>query len=213
MRSVTVQARTVEFDKDYYARYYYDPRTAVAGAAEMRARAQVIAAATRYADLPVRRILEAGAGTGLLRRALRRLLPQAEYVALEASAYLCQRYGWEQGRIESYRSRMPFDLVICYDVLQYLDDTAAADALRNFAPLCRGMLYFSALTAYDLEHNADTARTDPDVHLRSAAWYRRRLAGSFRAAGLGLWVRRGAPITLWELEAEPDQPPRRRKKG
>ncbi len=203
----------MDFDEDYYARYYYDPRTAVAGAAEMRARAQVIAAAARYADLPVRHILEAGAGTGLLRRALRRLMPQAEYTSLEASEYLCRRYGWEHGRIESYRSRTPFDLVICYDVLQYLDDRAATGALRNFAQLCRGMLYFSALTVYDLKHNADTARTDPDVHLRSADWYRRRLTGSFRAAGLGLWVRRGAPLTLWELEAEADQPRRRRKKG
>jgi SAM-dependent methyltransferase len=206
----------MSFDRNYYARYYFDPRTAVSNAAEMRARARLIAAMTQHADLPVRRILEAGCGTGLLRTALRRLLPRAEYVGLEASEYLCGRYGWECGRVEDYRTRTPFDLVICYDVLQYLEESAAARALRNFGTLCRGVLYFSALTRYDLKHNADPERTDHDVHLRSGAWYKGRLQRQFREAGLGFWLRRGAPLTLWELEADPGVStgrPRRRKKG
>ena len=48
--------------RDYYRRYYFDPRTAVATRAEMRARARLIAALTTHAGLPVRRILEAGCG-------------------------------------------------------------------------------------------------------------------------------------------------------
>ena len=159
----------MNFDAKYYQRYYFDRRTAVASRAEMRARARLIAAMTAHAGLPVRRILEAGCGTGLLRGALRRLLPRAQYVGLETSAYLCRRYGWQLGRIEEFRTRAPFDLVICYDVLQYLDAAAAQGALRNFGRLCRGVLYFSALTRHDLKHNADLERTDADVHLRSAA--------------------------------------------
>jgi SAM-dependent methyltransferase len=192
----------MSFDRDYYQRYYFDPRTAVASAAEMRARARLIAALTQHAGLPVRRILEAGCGTGMLRAPLKRLLPQAQYVGLETSEYLCARYGWQHGRIEAYRSRTPFDLVICYDVLQYLKAPAAARALSNFGRLCRGVLYFSALTRYDLEHNADPARTDADVYLRTAHWYRSRLRRQFREAGLGFWLRRGAPLQLWELEAD-----------
>jgi SAM-dependent methyltransferase len=192
----------MNFDAKYYQRYYFDPRTAVASRAEMRARARLIAAMTEHAGLPVRRILEAGCGTGLLRRALRRLLPRAQYVGLETSAYLCRRYGWQLGRIEEFRTRTPFDLVICYDVLQYLDAAAAQGALRNFGRLCRGVLYFSALTRHDLKHNADPERTDADVHLRSAHWYRSRLKPQFREAGLGFWLRRGAPLTLWELESD-----------
>jgi SAM-dependent methyltransferase len=189
------------FGRDYYQRYYYDPRTAVITRAEMRARARLIAAFAAHAGLPVRRILEAGCGTGLLRAALLRLLPRAHYTALEASEYLCRRHGWQHGRIENHRARTPFDLVICYDVLQYLDARAAQRALANFARLTRGVLYFSALTRGDFERNCDRRRTDADVHLRSARWYRERLAGRFREAGLGFWVRRGAPLTLWELES------------
>ncbi len=192
----------MQFDRDYYRQYYFDRRTAVSSAREMRARARLIAALTEHAGLPVRRILEAGCGTGMLRSALKRLLPRAHYTGLETSEYLCARFGWEHGRIEQYRSRAQFDLVICYDVLQYLDDRSAARALANFGRLCRGVLYFSALTSYDLKHNADPERTDANVHLRSAAWYRTRLRRQFRAAGLGFWLRRGAPLTLWELESD-----------
>jgi SAM-dependent methyltransferase len=192
----------VTFDRDYYQRFYYDPRTAVASRGEMHARARLIAAMTEHAGLPVRRILEAGCGTGMMRAPLTRLLRRAQYVGLETSPYLCRRYGWIEGRIESYRARTPFDLVICYDVLQYLPARAAAAALANFARLCRGVLYFSALTRFDYQHNCDRSRTDGNVHLRSADWYRRRLARHFRAAGLGFWVRRGAPVMLWELESE-----------
>ena len=189
------------FDRDYYRRYYFDARTAVATRDEVRSRARLIAALVAHAGLPVRRILEAGCGTGGLRAALRRLLPRAQYVALDASEYLCERYGWEHGRIEDYRVRSPFDLVICYDVLQYLEARAAQRALENFGRLCRGLLYFSALTRLDLERNCDPQRTDANVHLRSADWYRRRLRGRFREAGLGFWLRRAAPVTLWELES------------
>ena len=81
--------------------------------------------------------------------------------------------------------------MVCYDVLQYLGDAAAARALANFGRLCCGVLYFSALTRYDLKHNADPERTDAAVHLRSAHWYRSRLRRDFRDVGLGFWLRRG----------------------
>ena len=201
--SVAAARKGVRFDRAYYQRYYFDPRTAVASRSETRARARFIAAFAVHAGLPVRRsrILEAGCGTGVLRAELLRLLPHAHYVALESSDYLCQRYGWRQGRIEEYRSRTPFDLVICYDVLQYLSASAAQRALANFGRLCRGALYFTALTRHDYQHNCDQARTDVAVHLRTAEWYRTRLRRQFSEAGLGFWVRRGAPLTLWELES------------
>ena len=168
---------------------------------ETQARARLIAALSVHSGMTVRRILEAGCGTGRLRAALMPLLPRAGYVALESSEYLCRRYGWTSGRIEDYRARSAFDLVICYDVLQYLDDAAATQALANLGRLCRGVLYFSALTRFDFTHNCDRSRTDADVHLRSARWYRSRLQRSFREAGIAFWLRRGAAFTLWELES------------
>ena len=194
-------AEPPRFGRDYYRRYYFDPHTAVVTRTEIAARARLIAALSVHAGVAVRRILEAGCGTGMLRAALMPLLPRAEYVALESSEYLCRRYGWTPGRIEDYRVRKPFDLVICYDVLQYLEDAAAARALASLARLCRGILYFSALTRFDFAHNCDRSRTDADVHLRSARWYRSRLQRSFQEAGIGFWLRRGTDFRLWELES------------
>lgn len=194
---------TGRFDRDYYQRYYFEPRTAVTSGHEMQARARLIAAYVEHVGLPVRRMLDAGCGIGLLRKPLVKLLPRASYVGLEASEYLCERYGWEHGLLQSYRSATPFDLVICYDVLQYLEDAHASRALANLGRLCRGVLYFTALTAGDWRWNCDQRRTDSNVHLRSAAWYRQRLGRSFREIGAGFWLRRGAPLTVWELESMP----------
>ena len=191
---------TATFDRDYYRRYYFDARTAVISRAEMRARARLIAAYALHIGLPVRRILDAGCGTGAMRRTLLRGLPRSIYVGVETSEYLCERYGWERGLIESYATTMPFDLVICYDVVQYLDEKRARAALANLARLCRGILYFTVLTRADWLHNCDRKRTDSNVYLRSGEWYRTRLRRGFREMGAGFWLRRGAPLTIWELE-------------
>ncbi|MGB6452099.1 MAG: class I SAM-dependent methyltransferase [Steroidobacteraceae bacterium] len=188
------------FDRDYYRRYYFDPRTAVGSPHESRMRARLIAAYVDHVGLPVRTILDAGCGIGQLRASLLRRLPRVRYVGLEVSDYLCRRYGWEPGRIEDYASATPFDLVICYDVLQYLDDRGAARAIANLARLGRGVLYFSALTRADWRNNCDRRRTDPAVHMRPAEWYRARLRRGFLEVGAGFWVRRGAPLIVWELE-------------
>jgi SAM-dependent methyltransferase len=190
-----------QFDQDYYKRYYYDPRTAVITPKEMQARASLIANYTEHIGLPVRRILDAGCGTGMLRPRLLKLLPRASYTGLEVSEYMCRRHGWEHGRVQDYRPGIVFDLVICYDVVQYLDDPTATRALNNLARLCRGVLYFTALTKLDWKQNCDRKRTDCDVFMRTAEWYRTRLRRKFHEIGAGFWVRRGAPVTLWELES------------
>ncbi len=188
------------FDQAYYQRYYYDARTAVTSQREMDARARLIAAYVNHVTLPVRRMLDAGCGIGLLRPTLKRLLPRAEYVGLDPSEYLCRKHGWVQGTIEAYRPSRPFDLVICYDVLQYLDTRDAGAAIANLGRLCRGVLYFSALTRADWNYNCDPERTDRAVHLRSGDWYRLRLRRMFREVGAGFWIRRGIALPTWELE-------------
>ena len=188
------------FGPAYYRRYYGNARTAVTSRREMARRAEFIASFARYLDLPVRSILDAGCGVGWLRVPLRRRLPRARYVGLEVSPYLCERFGWARGSLASYRAREPFDLVICYDVLQYLEDRDAERAMANLARLTRRALYFSALTQEDWDQHCDQSYTDGDVRLRPAAWYRERLERRFTAIGGGMHLRRGVVTQLWELE-------------
>jgi len=190
---------TEKFDKEYYRRFYFVARTAVVSRVEMKARAILIAAYARHIGLPVRRILDAGCGIGMLRAPLTRAFPRAEYVGLEYSEYLCQRFGWNRGSLADWDAD-PFDLTICYDVLQYLDERTAARAIVNLGRLTRGVLYLSALTERDWRDNCDRTRTDRNVFLRDAKWYSTRLRKDFRPSGVGFWVRRGAPLTTWEME-------------
>jgi len=194
-------AREELFDREYYRRFYRDGRTSVTSRTETAARAQLIAAYTKHIGCPVSSMLDAGCGLGLMREPLLRALPGATYVGLEYSEYLCQRYGWIQGSVADFKSRQSFDLVVCFDVLQYLDDDDAARAIRNLARLCHGVLFFSALTRRDWRENADQSRTDRRVIMRTGRWYGDRLARHFRQIGAGFWIRRGAPLVTWELES------------
>lgn len=199
-RKVHARAPANNFSAAYFKKFYLNAATRVVTPAEMRSRAALIASALRQCQIPVGRILDAGCGIGLLQAPFKEVLPRARYVGLEASEYLCGRFGWTLGSIVDFAARKPYDLVICYDVLQYLPDTEAARAIVNLSRLSRAALYVSALTKEDWRENCDRSRTDRDVHLRAGAWYRRRLNKWFRYVGFGIWVRKNVTAILWEME-------------
>lgn len=188
------------FDAGFYQRFYMSPRSRVTTRAEMAARAAAVAAMVKQLDLPVRQILDAGCGLGWMRAPLLRAFPGATYVGLEVSEHLCREHGWVQASLADFKSRQRFDLIICYDVMQYLSEREAVRALANLGRLCRGGLYFHAPTVEDWQENADRSVSDADIELRRANWYRSRLSRNFRHAGFGVHVRRGVPVVQWELE-------------
>jgi SAM-dependent methyltransferase len=188
------------FGAEYFRKFYLNPETRVVTPAEMLNRASVIAAILRHAQISVHSILDAGCGIGLLRKPFAKVMPRAKYTGLENSDYLCKRFGWKKGSVADFVPRQPFDLVVCYDVLQYLDDKQAARALLNMASLSRAALYVSALTEEDWRENCDRSLTDRSVHLRSGNWYRRRLQRHFRFVGFGVWLRKDVTAILWDLE-------------
>jgi 2-polyprenyl-3-methyl-5-hydroxy-6-metoxy-1,4-benzoquinol methylase len=192
--------RIAAFDSAYFRKYYFNTATRVTTAAEMRGRARLIAAIVRHAAVPVRSILDVGCGVGLLRKPFAEVLPRARYIGLEASDYLCARYKWTKGSVTDFAPRTASDLVVCYDVLQYLDDRDASRAIANLAKLTRAALYVSALTAEDWRENCDRTRTDRSVHLRPGDWYRRRLQKRFSYLGLGVWLRKDVTAILWDME-------------
>ena len=191
---------TRSFDARFYQRFYMNPRTRVTTREEMARRAGMVAALVKQLELPVKRILDAGCGLGWLRQPLLEAFPGATYVGLEVSEHLCQEHGWVRQSLAEYRPRGRFDLLICYDVMQYLSDREAAQAMSNLGRLSRGALYFHAPTLEDWRDNADRSTSDGDVNLRNADWYRTRLARHFNHAGFGVHVRRGVPWAQWELE-------------
>lgn len=189
-----------DFDEAFFHRYYGDADTRVADAGDAERLAGLIGGMVDYVGVRVRHILDAGCGVGLLRAPLTARYPKARYEGLEASPFLCRKFGWQQGSVAEFKASRRYDLVVCHDVLQYLDDATAARAISNLARLAGAVLYFSVLTQGDWRYAADQSRTDRDVHLRPAGWYRSRLRRRFRHLGAGVYLVRPLKPILWELE-------------
>jgi SAM-dependent methyltransferase len=189
------------FDEAYYQRFYRDRRTRVADRKSCELLAGFVFSYLEYLSIPIEKVLDLGCGTGLWRREVRQRYPGALYVGVEKSEYACRKYGWEPGSVVDYDAKEDFDLVICQGVLQYLKEDEAETALDNLPRLAKTALYLEVLTAEDWERNCNRERTDGQVHLRSAAWYRKRLGRHFRNCGGGLFLAKGAQAVLYELEA------------
>jgi len=176
------------FNAAYYRRFYLDAKTRAVSREETETRANLIGALLNQLDVQVKKILDVGCGLGWYERPLRRIFGDISYTGTEWSEYLCRRKGWIHGSIARLKFRDRFDLVICSDVMQYLDERDATRALRNLRRWCRGALYFHVPTQRDWLENVDRSATDAEVNLRSAAWYRNRLRRHFVHVGCG-----GAP--------------------
>ena len=187
------------FDKAYYDRFYRNAQTRAVSPAAAKRQATFIAAYLKHLEVPIKSIVDIGCGVGTLLRALQRAFPRARCQGVELSDYLCQRYGWVSGSAEDYEASTPYDLVICNDVLPYLDDRACAKALDNLGTLSRGALYFGALTREDLAQ-CDPDRTDLQQHVRPVAWYRDRLHDKFMNVGGGMFLKQPVEVTVWAID-------------
>lgn len=188
------------FDAAYYRRFYRNPRTRASDPAAAARLAGFIAGYARHLGLRVRRFVDVGCGTGDLLRALGRQWPSATAEGVEVSAWACARYGWQQASAVDFVRPARYDLVVCTDVLQYLDDRDAAAAIANLCASSRALLYVGARTRRDVDERADPARSDLSGHYRDVRWYRRHIGRTHVALGGALFVRHGLDLPTWELE-------------
>lgn len=189
------------FDQAYFERYYFNPRTRIAERTYFDRLAAFAASYLALLDCPVKRVLDVGCGAGLLHRGLRRAIPGVRIDACDASEYACKRFGWLHTTIQALEIPQPYDLVICHDVLQYLDNRAARQAIDKLADFTDCALLFGVLTSEDWRENCDQKLTDGNAWIRSTAWYRRHLGRHFRNAGGGMYLKRDANVVLYSLDA------------
>ncbi|MEO0424149.1 MAG: class I SAM-dependent methyltransferase [Pseudomonadota bacterium] len=187
------------FDAHYYRRFYHgaDHSRWVAGAGRT---ADLLYGMARHYSVRVRRIVDLGAGTGILLRALEKRFPRAKTVGVELSSHAARRYGWIERSLVDFEDAAGFDLVVCHDVIQYLTDADATRAMERFSTLSRGMLYFTGLTAVDVRETCDAEVSDLRGRWRSAQWYRKRLGRDFVDVGSGVHLLKSAELPVWELE-------------
>ncbi len=189
------------FDAAYYRRFYSD--RPVHDARRIGQLAGGVTGMSAWWEVPIRRVLDVGAGTGLWRDWFAREKPNVTYHSVDVSPYACRRYGHEQADITTWQPREPADLVVCQGVLQYIDDAGCTRAIANLAAACAAVLYLEVPTLGDRDEVIDPDATDLDIHWRTGAWYRQRLRRHFNAVGGGLFVARAAGLHFYELEMEP----------
>ena len=176
------------YDRDYFDRWYRDPRYTVVHRGVLARRVQLAIAATEYLlERPVRSVLDVGCGEAPWRAFLRRARPRARYVGVDASEYVVRRYGRRRnirlgrvGELGRLGLEGPFDLVVCSDVLHYVGTTELRRGLRAIARLCGGLAFLEMFAGED-----DTEGDDEGFQRRSAAAYR-RLFREARLIPLGL---------------------------
>jgi SAM-dependent methyltransferase len=176
------------YDREYFDRWYRDPRHSPFEDGVLPRRVQLAVAATEYLiERPIQTVLDVGCGEGPWRALLRHARPRVRYVGVDSSEYVVRRFGrlrnirlgrfGELGRIGL---RGPFDLIICSDVLHYVPTPEARRGLRAIARLLGGVAFIEVFTPDD-----DTVGDGEDFQRRSAASYR-RLFREARLVHLGL---------------------------
>jgi SAM-dependent methyltransferase len=151
----------------------------------------------------VRSALDVGCGEGLWRAALRGERPRLAYTGIDPSAYAVRRFGARRnlrqggiGSLDALHLNGPFDLILCNDVLHYVEAPALHAGIRALAERLRGVAYLGLFTsADDIEGDLAAFRR------RTPAFYRRAFArAGLRPIGLHCWIPNALAGTLAALE-------------
>jgi SAM-dependent methyltransferase len=167
---------------------------------EHAALAEYVFAIARYNMIKIQSVLDVGAGVGLWKRWIAKHHKDVEYVGTEVSLAMCKKYDFQHRDIARWRDRKKYDLIICQGVLQYLPDPDVAPAVANISAMAKGFVYFEAMTRGDLRDRIDKDRSDTDVHIRNASYYRGLFAKYFVPIGFGLHWPKDVPLPFWELD-------------
>jgi SAM-dependent methyltransferase len=171
------------YDRDYFEKWYRDPKHAVTSAAALRRKvALAVATAEYYLGHDVRNVLDVGCGEAVWRKPLRELRPQIDYLGLDSSEYVVARYGSSRnirlatfGQLGELRFDREFDLIVCSDVLHYVSTTELRRGLGGIAEMLAGVAFLELFTSSDQPEGDRHG-----FHHRSANWY----LSTFAEAGL-----------------------------
>ena len=171
------------YDRDYFDKWYRNPRHAVASREGLQRKAALaLAAAEYYLGHAVVNVLDIGCGEGVWRAPLLAIRPEIRYLGLDSSEYAVERYGRSRnirlatfGQLGELRFDTPFDLIVCSDVLHYVRTPELKRGLRGIAEMLDGVAFLELFTASDAP--------DGDKHgfiARTPRWY----LSAFAEAGL-----------------------------
>jgi SAM-dependent methyltransferase len=180
------------YDQAYFDRWYRGTDEGVGDIETLeRNVALAVAVAESVLDSPLESVLDVGCGEGRWQPILGALRPEASYLGIDSSEYAIERFGEERnlrqgtfGALAYHVFDAPFDLVVCSDVLHYLDEDEIRRGLPALEERCGGVALLETFTTED-----DPEGDRDGFHLRPASWYRSLFSeAGFVAVGLQLYV-------------------------
>ena len=192
-----------QYDRAYFERWYHRAETRVNSHLEVRRKVTLAVAMAEYVlRRPLRSVLDIGCGEGAWLPHLRALRSRVDYLGLDPSDYAVERFGRTRNIRKATFGELPelnvgvHDLVVCSDVLHYVDEREIRGGIRAIAKACDGLAFIEVLTAED-----DITGDLEGLLRRPAAFYR----NTFRKAGLTqigpyCWLPRELRATVAELE-------------
>jgi SAM-dependent methyltransferase len=171
------------YDREYFERWYRDSRHAVVHQEVVARRAGLAVAVAEYLlERRIRTVLDVGCGEAPWRALLLDMRPQVRYTGVDFSEYAVRRYGARRnirlgrvGDLGRLGLKGRFDLIVCSDVLHYVDTEEVGRGLAAMARLLGGVAFIELFTRED-----DTEGDMEGFQARPAALYR----GLFQHAGL-----------------------------
>ena len=208
------------FDRAYFDRWYRGRRPVISEGTLRRSVSAAVSLTEYFLRRPLRNAIDVGCGEAPWSAHLQALRPGIRYAGFDPSDYAVEQFGASRnvrqgsfGGLGELGIRERFDLLICADVLHYLDEEEIRRGLPvaarlNAAPRIRraatgsprricGAAFFEVMTAED-----DVIGDTLGLRRRPAQWYR----DLFTAAGLTqvgpyLWIgddlrARASPLEL-----------------
>lgn len=146
-----------EYNSAYYHRWYRDPKTRIANRESTARKAHfALSAAEFMLGRKIESVVDIGCGEGLWYSALRRLRPRITYLGIDPSEYIVERFGKSRnvklgtfGGLPNLDLKRPYDLIVCADVIQYVEDQDLRRGLVEVRRLAGGVAYLETFTVED----------------------------------------------------------------
>jgi len=159
------------YDRDYFDKWYRRVRVHSTGEMQRKV-AMAVTLCEYFLRRRIRTVLDVGCGEGAWFPHLRALRPRVSYLGLDPSDYAVERFGAarnvRKGSFADLNVDRRYDLVICSDVLHYLNEREIRRGLPALVRATGGMAYIEVLTSEE-----DIIGDLEELIRRPAAWYRR----------------------------------------
>lgn len=168
------------YDKAYFDRWYRSKGRVITPSLIRRKVHMTVGIAEHLLERPIRSVLDIGCGEGSWLKPLRAVRPSVQYLGLDSSEYASKTFGKRRnihlarfGDTAEVIGETQFDLVVCSDVLHYIEEPELEKGLAAIANATRGIAFLELLTRED-----DPSGDLRGFKLRPAAWYAQRFIGA-----------------------------------